>query len=484
MKKTVFLFVICFFVFSAAFCDNYRDYLNEKEAKKVSEIDKEREKAENRYSESVKKALEEKDRTMAKLNEEEQKIADDVSERTGNRYFDISGKKSSVSYEKTIVTKGMAAVINNDFASARDKACLDAQIKALEEIVGVFLDQESVAAGDYEIRQRIFSKSKGYISSSAIIEGSEKTEKFEDAVILSLECRSTVNVSQVLETLEDIKEVYNKLNRPRFIIQARSVSNNGENKEVSLIENMFAEKLINMGFDVVNRRAVLNNIDGRFITNYNDNLKKQKIRISVNIDSAVISRTKQGEGIRRPKNANDTISIVTDLLDFLNRSTVTATTASALSVQIVDLKTLTPIYSENTELTGSKAAVLKDPGDQIVKTLENTAEKFFKENRDKITQTLFATWVDSMYQNDFYVTVKNIEYEEIGDILDIIPEVHRFCKGVSKAKYREGAARFSVYTKAELQDLAKDLKNIEIGGKKLKLISADEDLETAEYILE
>ena len=89
-----------------------------------------------------------------------------------------------------------------------------------------------------------------------------------------------------------------------------------------------------------------------------------------------------------------------------------------------------------------------------------------------------------MYQNDFYVTVKNIEYEEIGDILDIIPEVHRFCKGVSKAKYREGAARFSVYTKAELQDLAKDLKNIEIGGKKLKLISADEDLETAEYILE
>ena len=42
-------------MFSAAFCDNYRDYLNEKEAKKVSEIDKERERPKTDIPKALKK---------------------------------------------------------------------------------------------------------------------------------------------------------------------------------------------------------------------------------------------------------------------------------------------------------------------------------------------------------------------------------------------------------------------------------------------
>lgn len=462
------------------------DYASSKELKELKEIKNQKEKAEKDYKKAVENAENTRNSKFEKLNEKQQKIINDIRERFPDLDFDIRDLSSGKLYEKTVVAKGMAAVIGGDYASARDKAILDAQIKALEEIIGVFLDAETIGTSQDDITSRIYSKSKGYVSSCVVVEGSEKTEKFQDSVLLSLECRCNINVNQVFETLEEIQGLYNKVNRPKFVIQAKTISNNGTNTEAGAVENIFADRLIGRGFDVVNRGAVIDDISSRdmYVTGYNENLKAHKVRLVVNVNAVTVSKDEKGAGVRRSDRADKEERLVTDVLDFLSRSTTSVTTVSAVDVQVVDIKTQTPLYSKTVQLTGVKGSVLVSPGSQINKTLEHVIDKFFDEYVEDMEQALFQSWVDSASRNDFFICLKNIDYEDIGTVINQIPDLDRFCKGVGKVRFADRKAIFSVYTKSSIQDLAKILENAELNGKKLKLSAVDENLETIDFDIE
>ena len=485
MKKII--FCVVFLCLLSAMCfsaDNYMDYASSKELKELKEIKSEKEKAEKDYKKAVENAENTRNGKFEKLNEKQQKIINDIRERFPDLDFDIRDLSSGRLYEKTVVAKGMAAVIGGDYASARDKAVIDAQIKALEEIVGVFVDAETIGTSQDDITSRIYSKSKGYVSSCVVIEGSEKTEKFQDSVLLSLECRCNINVNQVFETLEEIQGLYNKVNRPRFLIQTKTSSNNGTNTEAGAVETLFAEKLISHGFDVVNRKSVMSDMGGMFVSDYNDNLKSHKIRIVVNVNAVTVSRDETGAGVKKPRKGDRQDSLLTDVFDFLSRSTTSVTTVSALDIQVVDIKTQTPIYSKTVQFTGVKGSVLVNPGSQINKTLEHAIDKFFEENMEEMEKALFRSWVDSAARNDFFICLNNIDYGEIGTVIDQIPDLDRFCKGVGKVRFADRKAIFSVYTKSSIQDLAKILENAELEGKKLRISSVNENIETIDYIIE
>ncbi|MBQ7256409.1 MAG: hypothetical protein IJS60_01780 [Abditibacteriota bacterium] len=136
-------------------------------------------------------------------------------------------KEEPVKIEKTVESIGEAVIVNGDTALAKDAAITDAQIKALEEVCGAFIDAETIGSDFDEVEQKICKNTKGYISSYKVI--NEETIDIEDSKIMRVKIKAEINVNQVYDSLKDIQGVYEKLGKPKFFIIADT--NDGKNRD-------------------------------------------------------------------------------------------------------------------------------------------------------------------------------------------------------------------------------------------------------------
>ena len=127
--------------------------------------------------------------------------------------------KESQKETVTIIAEGSAA-LGTDRARAEDEAVLDAKRNAIEKAVGVFLKTKAVGRNFSLEEDTIRTHTAGFLKTWERIAGTERIEKVgTNGAILHLEIRAEVALLPLLEHLQDIREAYDDLDRPRIRVQ-------------------------------------------------------------------------------------------------------------------------------------------------------------------------------------------------------------------------------------------------------------------------
>ncbi len=108
---------------------------------------------------------------------------------------------------KTTEVEGVAAVVNNDIAMARDKAIDDAKRKAVEQIAGTHVSAQSITENFQLVEDRVYSKASGFVRNYKIL------SEFKDEGVYRVKINATVDDKAIADNLSMIFKT-----KPRVIV--------------------------------------------------------------------------------------------------------------------------------------------------------------------------------------------------------------------------------------------------------------------------
>ncbi|NPB04333.1 MAG: hypothetical protein GXO39_07990 [Thermotogae bacterium] len=145
---------------------------------------------------------------------------------------------------KEVMVEGVASYEKGRKDIARDRAIEDALRKAVEQGVGVFLSSETVVENYEVLKDRIYTKSKGYVLSYRILR--EKAEDGLYRVLLS----AKVKLGDIKRDLEALGLLVEQVGRPRVVVFMEDED----------MRAMVEEELLKMKFPVVDYTTLSKNI--------------------------------------------------------------------------------------------------------------------------------------------------------------------------------------------------------------------------------
>ena len=154
----------------------------------------------------------------------------------------------------TIEVEGMAPLLNNDLAQAREMAITDALRKAVEQIAGTFIDVRTESKNYQIITDTIKANSEGYVSNYNVLDGWKEQDYYKVRV------RATIKRDAVKQTVDSLKLTLLRAGKPRLMILV----------EEPVVETQLTQGFISSGFPVVDQSKVqqlLNTKLGRLALN-------------------------------------------------------------------------------------------------------------------------------------------------------------------------------------------------------------------------
>ncbi len=159
-----------------------------------------------------------------------------------------------------VTAEGVAAIQEDAIDIARDAAVEDAQKKAVEQAVGIFLDSRIRMENFQLISDCILSQAKGYVMRYNLV------DERQDSGLLRVRIKAEI----ALEKLSgDLVAIGIRKNKPRTLIliaeqnagnDVRAWRREPREQEsdpcAGVVENVFKDKFIEKGFAVVDRRMV------------------------------------------------------------------------------------------------------------------------------------------------------------------------------------------------------------------------------------
>ncbi len=107
----------------------------------------------------------------------------------------------------SVSVQGMAAIVNDDVAMARDKAINDAKRKAVEQVAGTRVSSQSISENFQLVSDRIYARASGYVKTYAI------DKEYKDEGVYYVKMTATVDADAVAENLDQLFKV-----KPRVIV--------------------------------------------------------------------------------------------------------------------------------------------------------------------------------------------------------------------------------------------------------------------------
>lgn len=145
----------------------------------------------------------------------------------------------------TIEVEGMAPVLNNDLAQAREMAITDALRKAVEQITGTFIDVNTESKNYQIITDTIKANSEGYVSGYDVLDGWKEQDYYKVRV------RATVKRDAVKQTVDSLKLTLLRAGKPRLMILIAE----------PVAETQLTQGFISSGFPVVDQSKVQQLLD-------------------------------------------------------------------------------------------------------------------------------------------------------------------------------------------------------------------------------
>ncbi|MAE13954.1 hypothetical protein CMO92_05305 [Candidatus Woesearchaeota archaeon] len=130
--------------------------------------------------------------------------------------------------ELEVTSEGVGAVTVSA-ASARDMAIEDALRRAVEQVVGTFIDSESMVENMVLLSDTVYSKSRGYVKNYKII------QELEENSLYRIKIHATVGTDGIRGDLEAIGLLMQRKHKPRVMIIAVETI---EEKDLQVLENL------------------------------------------------------------------------------------------------------------------------------------------------------------------------------------------------------------------------------------------------------
>jgi len=162
---------------------------------------------------------------------------------------------------KYVDATGMAGIVNNDTGHARDKALEDARRKAVESVVGVMVDSETLVENFQTVNDRIYSQSAGFIC------GEKITNERQDQYNYYVTINACVQVGNLENNLLAIGICLRRIGDPRTMLMIAE-QNVGERvhgwwdqgSDMSIVETKIMEDFGAKGFQLIDPKVASGNI--------------------------------------------------------------------------------------------------------------------------------------------------------------------------------------------------------------------------------
>lgn len=156
------------------------------------------------------------------------------------------------------MTEGVAAIINNAVAPARDKAIDDALRKAVEQAVGTMVSSDTLTEKYKVITDRILAQTTGYVQRYNIL--SEKAE----GDLYRVRIQAEVGRANLMNDLRALGLLHALAEKPKVMVimeeKVAGVFGTTAWEDVGQAESTIMERLIAAGFTVVDPQTVKSNI--------------------------------------------------------------------------------------------------------------------------------------------------------------------------------------------------------------------------------
>ncbi len=164
--------------------------------------------------------------------------------------------------QKYVDAQGIAAIIDNDVGAARDRALEDARRKAVEKVVGVMVDSETLVENFQLVSDKVYSQSAGYIC------GEEIKNERQDEYNYYVTIHACVAQGNLEDNLLAIGICLRRLENPRTMLMIAE-QNVGQNhyhgwwdrgSDLSLVEQKLMEAFNEKGFPLIDPNVASGNI--------------------------------------------------------------------------------------------------------------------------------------------------------------------------------------------------------------------------------
>ncbi len=161
--------------------------------------------------------------------------------------------------KETVEGEGYATIVDGHKDTAREKAINNALRRAVEEVVGVMVESQTLVRDFQLLNDRIYTQSSGYVQRYAVI-----AERWDgDSCWVKL--RATVSLVKLEQGLDSLGVLAKQMGKPRIVMfmteqnvdqSAPSCWWRGDNGVTGVAETVLTSRLQEKGFEFVDRRVV------------------------------------------------------------------------------------------------------------------------------------------------------------------------------------------------------------------------------------
>ncbi|MDY6903231.1 MAG: flagellar assembly protein T N-terminal domain-containing protein [Thermodesulfobacteriota bacterium] len=167
----------------------------------------------------------------------------------------------------TVTAEGVSVIQNGNTASARDNAVNDALRKAVEQAVGTMISAETVAENYTVLRDRVYSKTRGYVRSYNVL------SEMPEGQLYRVQVSAEVGTAEIENDLSALGLLMAQKNMPRVMIMVAE-QNIGQTHyvywwdrtmttqtDMTITENTLMQKLAEKGFNVVDHTVAAKHLE-------------------------------------------------------------------------------------------------------------------------------------------------------------------------------------------------------------------------------
>jgi len=340
----------------------------------------------------------------------------------------------------SVIAEGYAAITGGKKDIARDRALSDAFRRAIEQVVGVMVESETVVKNFELLNDRIYSQTAGYIKNYKIID-----EKIEGDT-LRLKIEAIVAVTSLEKDLGSVGILMQRVGKPRLmlLIAEQNIADKpsywwgGDSINLGTAESMLLQKFMEKGFTMVDRQVVLAGLrsDPVLSRNLDFNLSTDTALTLASMGEAEVvvigqALAKAGPTIGETSLRSCQANISSKVINADNGETLASVSTNAKFVNI-------------------------DPVSGGAEALKQAASDM----GDKLISQILAKWQKRIGgTHTIKLIVSGLDFSSMADFKRFLKDNLRGVAEIYERSFRDSTAKLDIEVKGNAREAAEELSN-------------------------
>lgn len=364
----------------------------------------------------------------------------------------ISARDYAAGQQQTEVVEveGVARILQGNTDIARDNAIVDAQRKAVEQVMGVFMSSESIVENYELLSDRILTQSSGYIKTYQILDERKDGNDFRVRI------QATIGLGELENDIEAIQHLIRQKGNPRmmFLVQEEITglrTAGVASSDMSQAETVLVQAFLNAGFEVVDSATVAQNIN------------RDKALKAIEGDAATASALGQQYGADVIITAKAAASSGEKILTTSMKSHQAAVNAKVIRADtgaIIGSATKQAKHAHIDDLAGGLAAI----------------EKASTELAEDLIPKILEQWrKDVQVATTVQIVLSNVSFMQLKRFKEILKTEVRGVKEIYQRSFQARVAKLDVEIQSTTEALADELASKEFQGLSCEITGLSEN---------